>query len=129
VAYGKYDQDWLINNLIPARIDGCVYLGLEKKAVFSSRISSFALSYVRNGLPALPRPGLDKMLALFFDETGFKYPSDPQKYCELDDVELHNIIKKSDSFWARQITQNRILHRIFERNSYTNRRRAKRERG
>ncbi len=119
VAYGKYDQDWLINNLIPARIDGCVYLGLEKKAVFSfedfllSRYHMFVTVYLHYRVR-----GLDKMLALFFDETGFKYPSDPQKYCELDDVELHNIIKKSDSFWARQITQNRILHRIFERNSY-----------
>ncbi len=119
VSYGRYDQDWLISNLVPVEHNGRMFLGLKRKAVFSfedfllSRYHMFITVYLH-----YRARGFNRMLSLFFDETNYTFPHDIESYCALDDFELYAMFKNSNSKWARNLIQAKSFYKIVEWNSY-----------
>lgn len=113
VSYGKFDADWLIDNVVPVQKDNAVYLGIKSRAIFSfedfllSRYHMFASVYLHY-TPVI----FEKMLSRYFDdaEGEFGLPADVEEYAKLDDIDLWATLRKSDNHWAR---------RVVERRSYT----------
>lgn len=110
VNYGKFDAEWLIDNLIGVRKNDQIFLGLKARAIFAfedfllSRYHMFASVYLHH-TPVI----MEKMLERFFEESpqSFSLPIDIEKYIELDDVDLWQILKQSKNRWARRIVERR----------------------
>lgn len=113
VNYGKFDADWLIDNVAPIDHDGAVHLGIRSRAIFSfedfllSRYHMFASVYLHY-TPVV----FEKMLSRYFESAPeeFTLPADVEKYAKLDDLDLWTTLRKSENPWAR---------RIVERKPYT----------
>jgi HD superfamily phosphohydrolase len=119
VNYGKFDADWLIDNVVPVQRDGAIYLGLKSRAVFSfedfllSRYHMFATVYLHY-TPVI----FEKMLARYFEECSgeFSLPADVEKYIQLDDIDLSMALRKSNNAWAQRIVQRRPFTLLNEAN-------------
>ena len=117
VNYGKFDSDWLINNLIAHQDKRQVFLGLKARAIFAfedfllSRYHMFASVYLHH-TPVI----MEKMLERFFIECpeSFSLPADIERYIELDDADLWQTLKKSSNQWARRIVERRPYIRLEE---------------
>lgn len=117
VNFGKFDVDWLIENLVPVEKNGAFFLGLKSRAIFSfedfllSRYHMFASVYLHH-TPVI----LDKMLELHFLQTndGFELPHDIETYILYDDMELWSQLRKSKSSWARRIVERRPYYLLDE---------------
>lgn len=119
VNYGKFDADWLIDNVTPVQKDGAVFLGIRSRAMFSfedfllSRYHMFATVYLHY-TPVI----FEKMLACYFEEarTEFDLPSDVDRYAKLDDMDLWQTLRRSENRWAKRIVQRRPYALLSERN-------------
>ena len=108
VNYGKFDADWLIDNVTPVLQDGAVHLGIRSRAIFSfedfllSRYHMFATVYLHY-TPVI----FEKMLAKYFEQARgeFDLPADVEKYCAIDDVDLWAALRKSKNAWARRVVE------------------------
>ncbi len=108
VNYGKFDADWLIDNVTPVLQNGAVHLGIKSRAIFSfedfllSRYHMFATVYLHY-TPVI----FEKMLARYFEETRgeFDLPADIEKYCALDDIDLWAALRRSKNSWARRVVE------------------------
>jgi HD superfamily phosphohydrolase len=106
VNYGRYDLDWLVQNLLPIERDGKVYLGLAKAAIFAfedfllSRFHMFVSVYYHH-----TSVNFDEMLRRFYEEEpqGFEIPSDPERFLSCDDVALFTALRASRNRWASRI--------------------------
>jgi HD superfamily phosphohydrolase len=119
VNYGKFDADWLIDNVTPVLQDGAVHLGIRSRAIFSfedfllSRYHMFATVYLHY-TPVI----FEKMLAKYFEQTRgeFDLPADVEKYCTLDDVDLWAALRKSKSSWAKRVVERKPFVLLDEKN-------------
>ena len=119
VSYGKFDADWLIDNVVPVIDDGAVHLGIRSRAIFSfedfllSRYHMFATVYLHY-TPVI----FEKMLSRYFEDARgeFDLPADIERYCMLDDVDLWSTLRKSKNPWARRIAERRPFVLLDERN-------------
>jgi HD superfamily phosphohydrolase len=120
VSYGKFDDDWLIDNVTPVEHDGQVLLGIRSRAIFSfedfllSRYHMFASVYLHY-TPVI----FEKMLARHFEEVGgeeFHLPADIERYVQLDDVDLWSALRKSKSHWAQRVVQRKPFVLLDEKN-------------
>jgi uncharacterized protein len=119
VNYGKFDMDWLIDNVAPVEQDGQILLGIKSRAIYSfedfllSRFHMFATVYLHY-TPVI----FEKMLARYFDEARgeFDLPADVEKYCELDDTDLMVTLRRSKNPWARRIVERRAYVLLDEKN-------------
>jgi HD superfamily phosphohydrolase len=123
VNYGKFDADWLIDNVTAVEADGCVYMGIRARAIFSfedfllSRYHMFATVYLHY-TPVI----FEKMLAKYFEtqalegRTEFTLPADIEKYTQLDDMDLIVTLRKSQNQWARRIVERRPFVLLDEQN-------------
>jgi HD superfamily phosphohydrolase len=110
VNYGKFDVDWLIDNVTPVERDGAVYMGIKSRAVFSfedfllSRYHMFATVYLHH-TPVI----FEKMLERYFEEAHeeFSLPADVERYAKLDDMDLWSTLRRSKSPWAQRIVNRR----------------------
>ncbi|MFN0060978.1 MAG: HD domain-containing protein [Myxococcaceae bacterium] len=110
VNYGRYDLDWIIQNLGPASKDGCVYLALSRAAAFAfedfllSRYHMFISVYYHH-TPV----NFDAMLGRYFIEAGgeFEIPADPEHFLFCDDVALAMALRRSKNRWAQRIVSRR----------------------
>lgn len=108
VNYGKFDADWLIDNVTPVEREGAVFLGIKSRAIFSfedfllSRYHMFATVYLHH-TPVI----FEKMLARYFEEAQgeFDLPADVERYAYLDDMDLWHTLRKSKNRWARRIVE------------------------
>jgi uncharacterized protein len=117
VPYGRYDHEWLVENIRPVEQDGTVYLGLDARASFAfedyllSRYHMFMSVYFHH-IPI----SYEVMLNLFqkesFDEL--VVPADVEAYLELDDVMLWTMLRKAKSEWARRIVERRAYRMLVE---------------
>jgi HD superfamily phosphohydrolase len=106
VNYGRFDLDWLIQNLHPARIEGRMELALARSAAFAfedfllSRYHMFISVYLHHTAVAF-----DWMLAAFYRESAgeFEVPTDPEGFLYCDDVALLHALRKSSNRWAKRI--------------------------
>lgn len=118
VNYGKFDADWLIDNVAPVEKDGAVYLGIRSRAVFSfedfllSRYHMFATVYLHH-TPVI----FEKMLSRYFEEARdeFSLPADVERYAKLDDMDLWSTLRRSKNPWAQRIVGRRPFMLLDER--------------
>lgn len=121
VNYGKFDADWLIDNVTPVEREGAMYLGIRSRAMFSfedfllSRYHMFATVYLHY-TPVI----FEKMLACYFDEARdeFDLPSDIERYAALDDMDLWQTLRRSKNRWAQRIVQRRPYALLTEHSEH-----------
>ncbi len=110
VTYGRYEMDWIVENLLPAEIDGRVHLALSKTAIFAfedfllSRFHMFVSVYYHH-----TSVNFDEMLRRFSQECPgeISIPTDPEQFVDCDDVWLAWWLRKSRNVWARRIVERR----------------------
>jgi HD superfamily phosphohydrolase len=121
VNYGRYDLDWIIQNLYPASKEGRVHLALSRAASFAfedfllSRYHMFVSVYLHH-----TAVNFDHMLARFFLEAPgeFEVPPDPERFLGCDDVALAISLRNSRNPWAQRIVSRRgfkLLAQFTER--------------
>lgn len=117
VPYGRYDQQWLLENLLPVEQGGRVYLGLAARASFGfedyllSRHHMFLAVYL-NHIPI----AYEAMLARLHEDTpdALTLPGDVDAYLGCDDIFLWHRLRESDSEWARRIVERRAYRLLLE---------------
>lgn len=117
VQYGRYDLDWIAQNLVPAEKDGKVYLALAKTAAFAfedfllSRFHMFLSVYFHH-----TSVSFDHMLRRYYEESPgeFEIPSEPERFLFCDDVQLLSVLRTSKNRWAERIVARRGFKRVAE---------------
>lgn len=120
VNYGRFDQQWLLENLAVQVEHDRAYLALSHRAIFAfedfllSRFHMFVSVY-HHYIPV----GFDAMLARFLSEApeDFTLPVDAEAYLACDDVSLWSALRASSNRWARRITARAGFRRVFESNA------------
>jgi HD superfamily phosphohydrolase len=117
VNYGRYDFEWIVQNLNPAHKDGRVYLALSKAAAFAfedfllSRYHMFLAVYYHH-----TSVSFDHMLRAWYEEARgeLEIPADPEAFVLCDDVALYAALRKSKNRWAERIVSRRGFKRVAE---------------
>lgn len=117
VSYGKFDIDWIIDNLAPCEIDGQAFLGLNERAIptfddfLLGRFHMFLMVYFHYRAVCL-----EKMLSRYFKSAQGEYviPADIEEYKKHDDYHLKKILRQSENIYAQRIVENNIPHKVFE---------------
>lgn len=117
VNYGKFDLDWLVQNLAASEQDGEARLALDRRAIFAfedfllSRYHMFMSVYFHRASVAYER-----MLHRFYDDPDapYRYPADPEAYLAADDVSLLATLRGSSSPWARRIVSRAVYRPVYE---------------
>lgn len=116
VNYGKFDSEWLINNMLPIRVGDEIFLGLKSRAIFCfedfllSRYHMFASVYFHH-VPVL----MDKLLEQYLtSQQEFFLPSDISEYLKLDDMDLWQALRKSMHPLAQALTSRRSYYLLDE---------------
>ena len=123
VNYGRFDLDWLTQNLNPAIKDGKAYLALSRAAAFAfedfllSRYHMFISVYYHH-----TAVNFDYMLGRYYRESPgeFEVPADPEAFLYCDDVALMHTLRLSNNPWARRIVQRqgyKLLAQFTERDT------------
>lgn len=121
VHYGRYDLDWIVQNVDPVERDGSLYLGLSHRAVFA--FEDFLLSRYHMFLSVYyhyTSINYEQLLARYYDTSGgeFTIGSDPDAYVLADDVALVSALRNSSNSWARRIVERRGYSLIVEVNPF-----------
>ena len=117
VPYGRYDLEWLLENLTPVEIGDRIHLGLDARASFSfedfllSRYHMFTSVYLHQ-IPISYEAMLRKFQAE--DEGSLVVPSDIESYLRCDDVWLWNALRESKSEWAQRIVDRSAYRMLAE---------------
>jgi HD superfamily phosphohydrolase len=106
VNYGRYDLDWIVQNLNAAVKDDRAYLALSRAAAFAfedfllSRYHMFVSVYYHH-TPV----NFDQMLRRYYREAPleFSIPPDPERFLFCDDVALAQALRSSKNRWATRI--------------------------
>src|SRR5262249_32308529 len=107
-AYGRYDLEWLVQNLMTPVEGDAPYLSLSSRAIFAfedfllSRYHMFVSVYYHYKSVCY-----DQMLGSYFREAPGEYavPTSPAEFVDHDDVHLWNVLRRSPSEWARRIVR------------------------
>jgi uncharacterized protein len=117
VSYGKFDLDWIIDNLKICTESNNAYLGISERAISTfddfllSRFHMFMMVYFHYRAVCL-----EQMLLRYFESAKSEYsiPADIEAYLDHDDPYLYKVLKKSDNVWAKRIVMNSIPKKILE---------------
>lgn len=117
VNYGRYDVEWILQNLSAVERDGKAVLALSKAAVFAfedfllSRYHMFLSVYLHH-----TSVSFDWMLKRYYEESPgeFEIPADPEAFVDCDDMSLHLALRKSKNEWAQRIAQRRGYKRVAQ---------------
>jgi len=123
VNYGRFDLDWLVQNLHPAERDGRVELALSRSAAFAfedfllSRHHMFLSVYLHHTAVSF-----DWMLEAYYREAPeeFEIPADPPRFLRTDDVALLWALRESSNRWAQRIVRRqgfKLLAQFTERDA------------
>ena len=121
VNYGRFDLDWLVQNLHPAEREGRVELALARSAVFAfedfllSRHHMFLSVYLHHTAASY-----DWMLEAYYREAAgeFEIPAAPDRFLHTDDVALLSALRASRNRWAQRIVRRqgfKLLAQFTER--------------
>ena len=119
VTYGRYDLDWLVQN-VTSRVEGdAVYLGLSSRAIFGfedfllSRYHMFVSVYYHYKSVCY-----EQMLGLYYESSPGEYeiPADPEAFLAHDDVHLWSVLRRSRSEWAQRIVRRQPYRLLVEVN-------------
>ena len=108
VNYGKFDLDWIVQNLETVEQGGRVYLALQHRAVFA--FEDFLLSRYHMFLSVYfhyASVGYEQLLHRYCDTSGDEYrlPADVDEFLEHDDVALLSALRASKNPWAKRIVR------------------------
>ncbi|MBY0517901.1 MAG: HD domain-containing protein [Bacteriovoracaceae bacterium] len=118
VSYGKFDLDWIVDNLKACEDEGKIYLGISERAVSTfddfllSRFHMFMMVYFHYRAVCL-----EQMLMRYFKATGtseYAIPADIEAYLEHDDPHLWKILRHSQDPWAKRVVRNDIPRKVME---------------
>ncbi len=117
VAYGNFDQTWLLENLSQHVEGGRSFLALEDRAIFAfedfllSRYHMFVSVYLH-----YISVGIETMLKRFYEEApdDFFIPSDVESYIQTDDIALWSALRSSTNRWAQRIANRQTFRRLVE---------------
>ena len=118
VSYGKFDLDWIVDNLKACQEGGRAYLGISERAVSTfddfllSRFHMFMMVYFHYRAVCL-----EQMLMRYFAATGkneYAIPADIEAYLDHDDPHLWKVLRKSQDPWARRVVRNDIPRKVME---------------
>ncbi len=117
VSYGKFDLDWIIDNLKICLEGNDAYLGISERAISTfddfllSRFHMFMMVYFHYRAVCL-----EQMLLRYFEseKDEYKIPADIEEYLEHDDAFLFKTLKKSKNVWAQRVVKNSIPKKILE---------------
>lgn len=118
VSYGKFDLDWIVDNLKVCTENQKAYLGISERAVSTfddfllSRFHMFMMVYFHYRAVCL-----EQMLVRYFDATGtseYAIPAEIEAYLEHDDPHLWKILRKSKNPWAHRVVRNDIPRKVME---------------
>lgn len=117
VNYGRYDLDWILQNLSAVEREGRMVLALSKAAVFAfedfllSRYHMFLSVYFHH-----TSVSFDWMLKRYYEEAPgeFEVPADPEAFLECDDMALHVRLRRSKNDWAQRIAHRRGYKRVAQ---------------
>jgi len=115
VNYGKFDADWIVQNLAAVERDDRVYLGLQHRAVFAfedfllSRYHMFLSVYFHS-----TSVGYEVMLQRWCESGEYGLPADPEEYILHDDVSLLGTLRASRNPWARRIVRRQGYRVLME---------------
>lgn len=120
VAYGNFDQTWLLENLNHHVVHDQAFLALEVRALFAfedfllSRYHMFVSVYLH-----YIAVGIECMLRRFYAEApeDFRIPTGVEEYIETDDIALWSALRNSSNRWANRIANRRTFRRLVEFNS------------
>ena len=117
VSYGRFDLDWMLDNLEICEEDSKAYLGISERAVSTfddfllSRFHMFLMVYFHYRAVCL-----EQLLLKYFKHCPGEYqiPGDIEDYQNHDDHFLMKILRASDNKYAKNIVNNKIPAKIFE---------------
>jgi HD superfamily phosphohydrolase len=117
VNYGRYDIEWILQNLVAAERDGRAVLALSRAAVFAfedfllSRYHMFLSVYYHH-----TSVSFDWMLRRYYEEAPgeFEIPADPEAFLFCDDVALWWTLRRSKNRWAQRIVTRQGYRRIAQ---------------
>jgi HD superfamily phosphohydrolase len=117
VNYGKFDADWIIQNLESVEREGRVHLALQQRAVFA--FEDFLLSRYHMFLSVYfhyASVGYEQLLQRYYDTSGGEYslPADPDQYLQHDDVTLIAALRASKNPWAMRIVKRQGYRLLIE---------------
>ena len=118
VNYGKFDSDWIVQNLSSVERDRRVHLALQQRAVFA--FEDFLLSRYHMFLGVYfhyASVGYEMLLQRFCETSAGEYvlPPDPDAYLGCDDVQLLSALRASKNPWALRIVR-RQGYRLLSEN-------------
>jgi len=117
VNYGKFDADWIVQNLAAVDREGRVYLGLLHRAVFAfedfllSRYHMFLSVYFHS-----TSVGYEVLLQRWCESGEYSLPADVDHYLLHDDVSLLGALRASQNPWARRVVR-RHGYRVLMENA------------
>jgi HD superfamily phosphohydrolase len=117
VSYGKFDLDWIIDNLRVCLEGNEAYLGISERAISTfddfllSRFHMFMMVYFHYRAVCL-----EQMLLRYFEseKSEYRIPADIEAYLEHDDPFLYKVLRRSKNPWARRVVTNSIPKKILE---------------
>ncbi|MGF1510485.1 MAG: HD domain-containing protein [Myxococcota bacterium] len=117
VPYGRYDLDWLIENLRAVQRGRDLHLALHARATFGfedyllSRYHMFLSVYLHH-VPV----GYELMFKRYQEEREgeLAFPADVDAYLECDDIFLRSRLKDSSNVWAQRIIRRQAYRMLFE---------------
>ncbi|MFO0601221.1 MAG: HD domain-containing protein [Myxococcaceae bacterium] len=117
VNYGRYDLEWILQNLSAVERDGKAVLSLSKAAVFAfedfllSRYHMFLSVYFHH-----TSVSFDWMLKRYYASAPgeFEIPASAAAFLECDDMALHLTLRRSQNEWAQRIAQRRGYKRVAQ---------------
>ncbi len=117
VSYGKFDLDWIVDNLKVAPEAGKAYLGISERAVSTfddfllSRFHMFMMVYFHYRAVCL-----EQMLMRYFaaPDCEYRIPAGIDDYLEHDDPHLWKVLRRSPNVWAQRVVRNDIPKKILE---------------
>lgn len=121
VHYGRYDLDWITQNVAAVAQDDAYYLGIGHRAVFA--FEDFLLSRYHMFLAVYyhyTSINFEKLLAKYYETAAgeFHLDPDPEKYAEADDIQLLVALRSSHNPWARRIVERRGFRLLVEVNPF-----------
>lgn len=122
VSYGKFDLDWIVDNLHAGIVDQKAYLGISERAVATfddfllSRFHMFLMVYFHYKSVCS-----EKMLERYFlsSPNEYRIPANIEEYLHHDDHFLMKVLRGSNNEWAKRIVRNSIPDKIFETFGHT----------
>lgn len=116
-SYGKIDREWLIQNLTFHRKDAKLYLGLNRRALYSfddfliSRHHMYLMVYFHHK-SIIYEEMLNKYLTS--PDCTFHLPSTMDEYVKFNDYKLHEHLAGSPNTWAQRIAFRRPYKMLIE---------------